>query len=601
MQRSLAVFALLGALLVGAPSLYAADPAAKPDGIAADGGRYFGPVVNGRFHGRGRMEWPNGDQYEGDFADGLMSGKGRMKWANGTQYEGDFRNGRANGKGRTQDADGSVYTGEYRDNYYSGKGRLESPGDFTYEGDFAFDLFDGQGHYVEKAHEYRGGFKRGRYSGEGEGTSPDGSTYRGMHVQGRWEGKGRFENAQKEVFEGDFTANEFTGKGVYTKPDGLRYEGEFDNWRFQGQGKYFMPDGSFYEGLFVEGMLQGKGRFTGKDGTLYAGQFKDWLYDGQGELRLPDGDVYKGRFQRGFYHGPGTLTFARPRDGKTQATGVWKMGSLQGADAAERKPGADVEAAIYGQRKLLDDALAAVAPGDPARINLYVLAVAGDGSQEVFRREVEFVRNQFAQKFGTGERTVALVNSRTTMGTAPMATVTSVTEAVKAIAGKMDREKDILFIYLSSHGSPEVGLYLNQNNIQLRSLTAKNLAAILKASGIRWKVVVVSACYAGGFLYPLRDDSTMVIAAARSDRKSFGCADENDFTYFGEAYFKDALPQSTSFAEAFEKAKVIVEKREAEQQPKGAKPKEEEFSRPQMHNPDKVDAYLRKWWGQAAR
>lgn len=599
MQKSSAVLVFLGALLTGALSVSAAEP----DALTADGGRYFGPLVGGKFHGRGRLEWSNGVVYEGDFAAGVMSGKGRMKWAYGNQYEGDFRNGEPNGKGRYQTANGSIYTGEMKDGEYSGRGRLEQPGDFTYEGDFEYGLFHGQGHYVEKNHEYRGGFKRGRYSGEGEGTTSDGVRYRGNHVDGRWEGKGRYENASKEVYAGDFKENEFTGKGVYTKPDGIRYEGEFLKWRFHGPGKYFVPDGGSYEGRFIDGSLQGRGKFTAKNGLTYDGGFKDWLYDGQGELREASGDVYKGGFQRGVFQGQGTLTLAHARGGQKQISGMWERGvpASESAALGAAKPGVDVETAIYTQRKLLDDALGGIAANDPSKPEMYVLAVAGDGSQEVFRREVEFVRKQFADRFGTGARTISLVNSRSTLGTMPMATVTSVGEAVKAIAAKMDKERDILFIYMSSHGAPELGLYLNQNNIQLRSLTPRALAAMLRESGIRWKVVVVSACYAGGFLYPLHDETTMVIAAARSDRKSFGCADENDFTYFGEAYFRDALPQSTSFAEAFEKARAIVEKREAEQQPKGEKPKEEEFSRPQMHNPEKVDAYLRKWWGQAAR
>lgn len=597
-----AVIVLGGALLVGAPPVYAAEPAARPDGLSADGGRYYGPLVNGRFHGRGRLVWDNGDVYEGDFVDGRMSGKGRRTRANGDVYEGEFRAGRANGKGRLQDAQGATYVGEFRDDEFSGKGRYEAPGDFNYEGDFLFGEFDGQGEYREANHHYKGGFRRGRYSGHGEGTYPDGSTYRGNHVKGRWEGKGRFENTAKEVYEGDFRGNEFTGKGTYTSPAGIRYEGGFAKWRFEGQGKYFLPDGSFYEGRFVNGSLQGRGSFSSKDGTRYIGNFKDWLYEGAGELRMSNGDVYKGQFQNGMFHGRGTYTYAQPRDGKKQASGIWQRGRLQ-EHAAAMPGGASLglEAALYSQRKLLDEALAAIAPDDPGKIDMYVLTVAGDGSQEVFRREVEYVRKQFAERFGTGSRSVSLVNSRSTFTTVPMATVTSIGEAVKAIAGRMDKEKDILFLYLTSHGSPDVGFYLNQEHMDLRGLSARDLAGILKESGIRWKVVVVSACYSGGFLSPLRDDTTLIITAARADRRSFGCADENDFTYFGEAYFRDALPQSTSFAEAFEKAKAIVEKREATHQVNGEKMKEEDFSRPQMHNPDKVDAYLRTWWTQVSR
>ena len=50
-----------------------------PDAVTADGGRYYGPLVDGKFHGRGKIEWSNGARYEGDFAKGLYSGRGRMR------------------------------------------------------------------------------------------------------------------------------------------------------------------------------------------------------------------------------------------------------------------------------------------------------------------------------------------------------------------------------------------------------------------------------------------------------------------------------------------------------------------------------------------
>jgi hypothetical protein len=99
--------------------------------------------------------------------------------------------------------------------------------------------------------------------------------------------------------------------------------------------------------------------------------------------------------------------------------------------------------------------------------------------------------------------------------------------------------------------------------MNLPALGAKELGAILAASGIRWKVVVVSACYAGGFIGPLKDDGTLVITAARHDRSSFGCADENDFTYFGRAYFKEALPKSRSFQAAFTQADKLIDEWES--------------------------------------
>ena len=75
-------------------------------------------------------------------------------------------------------------------------------------------------------------------------------------------------------------------------------------------------------------------------------------------------------------------------------------------------------------------------------------------------------------------------------------------------------------------------------------------------------MVIVSACYAGGFVRQLEDENTLVIAAAAPDRNSFGCTNEADWTYFGKAYFDEALRQTTSFTRAFEIARPLIEARE---------------------------------------
>jgi len=88
---------------------------------------------------------------------------------------------------------------------------------------------------------------------------------------------------------------------------------------------------------------------------------------------------------------------------------------------------------------------------------------------------------------------------------------------------------------------------------------------MLQQSGVKWRVIVVSACYAGGFIEPLRDENSVVITAAAQDRSSFGCEPDREFTYFGEAYFRDALARTRSFTGAFELAKEIVAKKEADE------------------------------------
>lgn len=543
-------------------SLGAAFSAAAVDAITTDGGRYTGPLVDGKLHGSGRLEWDNGSVYEGEFANGMTSGRGRMRFANGNVYEGELRDGMMSGRGRFEVPEREVYEGEFKQDFYWGQGELR----------------------------YR-----------------DGRVYRGEFVRGEQHGKGRAETPSGDVYEGDFRKGDFTGAGRYTRKDGARYEGEFRNWGFHGQGRYADSRGDVWEGTFVDGQLNGPGKATGRQG-VYEGEFKQWRFNGRGVLRLPNGDVYEGAFADGMYEGQGTLTYAKPGpDGRKQDSGVWRYGMLA-RDELLAQTRSNVEAALYGQRALLDQALASLKPREPGRINLYLLAVAGDGSQEVFRREVEFVQREFAGRFGTAGRSVALVNSCNTPASAPMATLTSIREALKAIAARMDVEQDILFLFLTSHGSQDHELSLNQNGMTLRGLRATQLGTLLKESGIRWKVVVVSACYGGGFIDPLQDERSLVIAAARRDRRSFGCADENDFTYFGRAFFKEAMPKARSFQEAFRTAEILVKEWERKGTPDAAqagsaasKTSEEDYSLPQISSARAIEAHLKRWWAQSSR
>jgi hypothetical protein len=78
-------------------------------------------------------------------------------------------------------------------------------------------------------------------------------------------------------------------------------------------------------------------------------------------------------------------------------------------------------------------------------------------------------------------------------------------------------------------------------------------------------VLVVSACYSGGFVEPLKDDHTLIITAADATHESFGCSSGEKFTWFGKAYFNEALRGSYSFTTAFASARETIRKWEAEQ------------------------------------
>jgi hypothetical protein len=567
----------------------------QPDAVTPDGGTYFGALLNGKLHGKGIIEWKNGARYEGGFEHGLFSGKGKFTTA-AYVYEGDYKDGMKMGHGRYAEPDGVIYVGQFANETFNGHGRYEQQG-MVYEGMFVNGSFNGKGKWIGDGEEYAGEFKNGKYSGKGELKYKDGRHYSGMFVDGLFQGKGRYESADHQVYEGEFDKGDFTGNGSYRGSDGSLHVGDFRKWDPQGPGKFTDAKGNVYEGVFTNGDLSGKGQLTIKDGRRYEGEFKNWKYHGQGVFRYANGDEYRGGFAYGLFEGDGVLTYAKPqKDGRTKDAGTWRYGQLQDPEADNRTR-QNVETALYNQRTLLDKAIATLSSREPGKINMYLLAIGGDGSQEVFRREVEFVRKQFDHEFGTQGRSLTLINSRSSVAEVPMATLTSIREGLKAVADRMDKENDILFLFLTSHGSKDHRLTLDQNGMELRNLDAKELGKLLKESGIRWKVVVVSACYSGGFVEPIKDERTMVITAARHDRTSFGCADENDFTYFGKAFFKESVPNTQSFGAAFHMAQSLVKKWENEdfKNSDGKQQGDATHSEPQIFHTPSIDKQLERW------
>lgn len=542
--------------------VHAASPA-EPDGLTPDGGKYYGQLVNGKFQSQGRIEWANGAHYEGNFEQGQFSGKGSYRDSNGQHYEGEYQHGTFNGNGKLVLVDGSVYVGQMANGAFNGTGKFTTANGVVYVGAFVNNAFQGVGKITTPTEEYTGNFNKGTYDGQGSLVYKNGTRYTGQFVGGAPDGQGRFEFPNGRAFEGQFKQGNFDGHGIFESKREGRHVGAFKDWRPIGPGKFTKPNGDTYEGNFGAGGLEGAGIYIGKDGARYDGQFKDSHYEGQGVLRTAKGDVYRGQFKFGRYDGKGELTYATPqKDGRTNDVGTWSFGRLDDPQE-EKRVAMNVESALYNQNALLEAQFGPLQPHQPGKINMYLLAVGGYGEQEVFRREIEYVQAQFDHQYGTAGRSAVLVNSRTTVAKYPMATKTSIEQGLHRVAERMDKQNDILFLFLTSHGSRDHQLSLSQSGMELQSLPAQDLGVWLKQSGIRWKVIVVSACYSGGFIAPLKDDHTLVITAARSDRTSFGCADDNDFTYFSEAFFKDALPRSTSFGAAFERAKLLVKAREA--------------------------------------
>ncbi|HYY62520.1 MAG TPA: C13 family peptidase, partial [Burkholderiales bacterium] len=214
---------------------------------------------------------------------------------------------------------------------------------------------------------------------------------------------------------------------------------------------------------------------------------------------------------------------------------------------------------------LIQRALAAIERGHPGVRELYFVGFAPDASQDVFVNEMRFVRRLFDERYGGAGHSIALANSYDALEEFPIASVTNLERALRRVAEQMNGDEDVLFLYLSAHGYEDHRLSAVQPPLELASLTPTSLARLLQDAGIKWRVIVVSACYSGGYIEPLRDENSIVITASAAERTSFGCETGRDFTYFGEAYFRDALARTRSFTQAFELAKAAVAKRETQE------------------------------------
>jgi hypothetical protein len=121
-----------------------------------------------------------------------------------------------------------------------------------------------------------------------------------------------------------------------------------------------------------------------------------------------------------------------------------------------------------------------------------------------------------------------------------------------------DAAKDGCLIYFTSHGSPD-GIVLGD-----RLLTPTGMAAIIDdACGERRAVVVVAACFSGVFIPPLAGRNRMVLTAARPDRASFGCGEEDRYTFFDTCVLQQ-LPQAHNFATLGPAVQACVAKREVD-------------------------------------
>ncbi|MBC8515584.1 hypothetical protein H8D30_07010 [bacterium] len=202
-----------------------------------------------------------------------------------------------------------------------------------------------------------------------------------------------------------------------------------------------------------------------------------------------------------------------------------------------------------------------IAPETPGEVEIFYLGFAGDAKQDVFMLETLFGEELFLERFSKEGHTLSLVNNKETFRRNLVANEENLAHALDVLGQTMGQE-DILFLYLTSHGSRDHYLSVDFKGWAEEDLNGEMIRSMLDEADIRWRIVVVSACFSGGFIPALEGSNTLVATASDADQTSFGCSDERDFTFYGEALFFRQLDIGVGLLEALEGMPVLIDKME---------------------------------------
>jgi len=228
------------------------------------------------------------------------------------------------------------------------------------------------------------------------------------------------------------------------------------------------------------------------------------------------------------------------------------------------------------QQAVWQDAVQGLAAERPGTVDVYGLVFAPYAAEDVFRRESHMVAEVLRQRFDAQGLVLHLLNHAETSGELPWATPLNLERGLQALAARMDREQDVLVVYMTSHGGGDFQLAASHWPLDVQPVTPQWLREALDQAGIRHRVIAISACYSGGWVPPLATPTTLVMTAADATHTSYGCGHKSPLTFFGRALFDEELRKTHDFAQAFARAVPVIRQREEEAG------KDDGFSNPQI-------------------
>ncbi len=219
----------------------------------------------------------------------------------------------------------------------------------------------------------------------------------------------------------------------------------------------------------------------------------------------------------------------------------------------------------YNQYVLLNNVLHSIKPGIEGVTDLFFVGFGSDATQDVFMKEIVHLQRAMNERLGTTGRSMALINNFQTIDTIPLASSNNLRISLNHLGNKMNHDEDIVFLYLTSHGSLDHKLLVQMWPLNLNDLRPEEIKTYLDDASIRWRIILVSACYSGGFIDALQNEYSLIFTAAAADKASFGCSNQNEYTYFGEALLKNLANKPFQYIPSFIHAMDKIREREVKE------------------------------------
>ena len=190
----------------------------------------------------------------------------------------------------------------------------------------------------------------------------------------------------------------------------------------------------------------------------------------------------------------------------------------------------------------------------------HAIMVSGDDSIDNFDNSRKVLGELFAAK-GLAAENQHHLNSQFSLEIDPPADQATLQALALSFSQLNIRpEQDACLFYVSSHGKKGNGVYMKRAHDG--QLTPAQLNTALNwTCGTAPTVVMVSACYSGQFIQPLRADNRIIMTAASATRPSFGCSEAQEYTFWDGCVI-DHFARSTTWENLYDHVKQCIAAKE---------------------------------------